>query len=161
MNQLNADLIRHPPLPTMTKVTTMLPVHAPIHIPTARVQGACTSPYPQHRGGAYSPFTHGASCLSSDSTYPITQPSPWRMPLILTIANNVRAPCPHLITIKLHAHNLQSTSATVHALHFHCLPYSRVMTQALILPTSPRCTPLILSPPAPICLPFILQGACP
>jgi hypothetical protein len=60
------------------------------------------------------PFTYGASCLSSDSPYPITQSSPWRMPLILTL--------PHVITIKLHAHNLQSTSATVHALHFHCLP---------------------------------------
>lgn len=130
-------------------------------LPTAMVQGACTSPYLQHRGCAYPPFTYGASCLSSDSTYPITQSSPWRMPLILTLPHyHKRRACPHLFTIKLHAHNLQSTSATVHALHFHCLPHRRT-TQALILPTSPRCTPLILSPPTPICLPFILQGACP
>ena len=124
LHQINANLIRHAPSPTMTKVNTVLPVHATnprstngrgprcMHLTLSPTLRMCIPP-----------FTYGASCLSSDSTYPITQSSPWRMPLILTLPHyHKRRACPHLFTIKLHAHNLQSTSATVHALHFHCLP---------------------------------------
>ena len=92
-------------------------------LPTARVQGACTSPYLQHRGCAYPPSPMVQAAYPRIPRIPITQSSPWRMPLILTLPHyHKRRACPHLFTIKLHAHNLQSTSATVHALHFHCLP---------------------------------------
>ncbi len=100
LHQINADLIRHAQSPTMTEVTTVLPVHATNpHSNNGkgpRCMHLTLSPTPRMCIPSYPPFTYGGSCLSSDSTYPTTQssPSPGACPsssLYLTITNDVRA----------------------------------------------------------------------
>ena len=130
-------------------------------LPTARVQGACTSPYLQHRGCAYppSPMVQAAypriPRILSLNHHPGACPS---SSLYLTITNDVRA----LTYSPSSCMRIIFNPPVPQCMHFIFIAYPAVLTtQALILPTSPRCTPLILSPPTPICLPFILQGACP
>ena len=78
--------------------------------------------------------------------------------LYLTITNDVRA----LTYSPSSCMSIIFNPPVPQCMHFIFIAYPAILTtQALILPTSPRCTHRILSPPPPICLPFILQGACP
>jgi hypothetical protein len=105
----------------MTKVTTVLPVHATNPRSTngkgPRCMHLTLSPTPRM---CIPPFTYGASCLSSDSTYPYHS--------IITLAH---APHPHFTSLSqttcvpspIH-HQAACASSSIHQCHSACTSFS-------------------------------------